>query len=399
MSSGGLNQLPRACWWVAGASFINRLGAMVFPFLVLYLHRGLHLPLQQATAIAAFWGVGSMISGPLGGWAADRFDPVAILRGSLMGSGLLMLAFPYWSQPQVLIPATLLLALLADLTRPSILTALARLSPAHQRRDAFALNYLAINLGMSVGPTLAGFLAERDYRWLFWVDGLTSVMASLLLWWGEVRTRPETKHGPSPSGRLCGSVIRVLVLLAPCYWVFSTFFAAVPLFVVEELHLKERQCGLLWLLNTVVIVAFSLKLTRATASRPASHLLSLAAFSLALSYFILWWQPSPTGLLFSTLWLTLGEMLLFGNAHSYLSQLVPEGQLGKVMGAQALCVSLALIASAPTAGYFLARHQSPQLWLLQGLSAGLVAVGFALLPPGSPSPFKKAGPPTDLEDA
>ena len=40
---------------------------------------------------------------------------------------------------------------------------------------------LAVNLGMTLGPTVGGFLALRDYGWLFVADGVTCLLATGLL--------------------------------------------------------------------------------------------------------------------------------------------------------------------------------------------------------------------------
>ena len=52
--------------------------------------------------------------------------------------------------------------------------------PVH-RKAAFALCRLAINLGMSIGPVIGGFLAMRSFRLLFYFDGSTTLLAALLL--------------------------------------------------------------------------------------------------------------------------------------------------------------------------------------------------------------------------
>src|SRR2546428_9301229 len=62
-----------------------------------------------------------------------------------------------------------------------------------QRRAAFAVARLAVNLGMSVGPGAGGFLAMVSFPALFVVNGGTSILAGLALTlWGK---------GLNPAGR------------------------------------------------------------------------------------------------------------------------------------------------------------------------------------------------------
>jgi predicted MFS family arabinose efflux permease len=368
-------------WWLAGATFINSLGAMVFPFLLLYFHRSLKLDLELAGGMVACWGFGSFLAGPLGGWAADRFDCVRLLTFSLASAGALMVTFPLWENASALMVVTFCLALLADLSRPGSLTALARLAGAEHSRDAFSLNYLAINLGMSIGPTLGGYLAEHDYRYLFWVDGGTSLLGAALLLFSGVRCPPAPRSVDAAVDWNVGPrAFAMLAWLALTFWVFMTFFAASPLYAVEELGLKEHDCGLIWLLNTVVIVCTTMSLTRRTEGWNLGRLLASAALGIALCYLTLWVLPNLTGLVLATLWLTFGEMLLFSNANAYLSAVVPPQKLGRAMGWNAMCVSLSLTLSSPTIGYFFAHRTPGELWLLMAAAACLAAWGFARLP-------------------
>jgi MFS family permease len=56
-----------------------------------------------------------------------------------------------------------------------------RLTGPEQRKMAFALSRLAVNLGMSIGPVMGGFLAMRSFRSLFYVDGTTTILAGVLI--------------------------------------------------------------------------------------------------------------------------------------------------------------------------------------------------------------------------
>jgi len=352
---------------------------MVFPFLVLYLHRSLRLDLELATSIAACWGFGSFLAGPLGGWAADRFDCVKLLAFTLIATGCLMLLYPQIQSPIVLVAATFGLALVADIARPSTMTALARLGGEHGR-DAFALNYLAINVGMSIGPTLGGFLAEIDYRWLFWVDGSTSFLAGCLLLGSGIRCPPQPVRLSVSDWNVGRQAFRLLFWLSLTYWVFMSFFAASPLYAVQELHLRERDCGLIWLINTVIIVLTSMAVTRVTQGYRLPLLLACACLGLAACYATLSLLPSLAGLILATLFLTLGEMMLFSNANEYLARVVPTNKVGRAMGFNAMSVSLALTFASPTVGYFFANRSPHQLWVTLCLMALVAAWGFQRLP-------------------
>src|SRR6185436_12188904 len=65
--------------------------------------------------------------------------------------------------------------------RPANGAAFAAAAPPERLTQALTLRRLALNLGMTCGPMLGGFLAARDYSWLFVVDGGTSLLAAAVL--------------------------------------------------------------------------------------------------------------------------------------------------------------------------------------------------------------------------
>ena len=65
--------------------------------------------------------------------------------------------------------------------RPPSMSIIGDLAAPSQRKAAFALSRLAINLGMSIGPVVGGFLAMYSFRLLFYADGSTSILAGILV--------------------------------------------------------------------------------------------------------------------------------------------------------------------------------------------------------------------------
>jgi predicted MFS family arabinose efflux permease len=73
------------------------------------------------------------------------------------------------------------LAMLTESFRPAAMSFFGEAVPAAQRKSAFAVYRLAINLGMAIGPAVGGFLATISFRWLFVADGATSLAAGVVL--------------------------------------------------------------------------------------------------------------------------------------------------------------------------------------------------------------------------
>ena len=144
------------------------------------------------------------------------------MRASLASTGIVLLVMPlvpnYWG----VVALTLLWAMCNDSARPATMAALTAASSPEQRKVAIAVNRLAVNLGMSVGPAVGGFLALVSFKLLFVVDGLTSLAAAgvltTLLWIADAgnrsrrrrmlgnlpRTRSACRGSPRSATRRCG---------------------------------------------------------------------------------------------------------------------------------------------------------------------------------------------------
>ena len=176
-----LRGLPRDLWILSVATLINRLGTMVIPFLVLYLTQELGFSPARAGLVLGIYGLGSIVIAPISGRLTDVVGGLRILRVSLIGSGLMLLAFPFAHTFPAVIAVVVAWSLLNEGARPATLTLVADLASPEQRKSAFALVRLAINLGMSVGPAAGGFIATHSFRSIFVVNSCASLAAGLFL--------------------------------------------------------------------------------------------------------------------------------------------------------------------------------------------------------------------------
>jgi MFS family permease len=173
--------LSSLMWWLAFIMFINRCGTMVIPFLTVYLtDRGFTLA-QAGYAMGAF-GLGSIAGGYLGGQATDRFGHFPVQVVSLLLNGVLFILLGYMNTLPEFIGLLFVVSTLGEAFRPANAAAVSAFSDDSNRTRCFALNRLAVNLGWAIGPAVGGILATYDYHLLFWADGLTCILASLLLY-------------------------------------------------------------------------------------------------------------------------------------------------------------------------------------------------------------------------
>ncbi len=363
-----LRALPRAVWVQCAATFVNRSGTMVLPFLLLYLTRDLGLAPSTGGAIVALYGATALVTSPFAGRLADRFGPLRLMESSLLLSGLVLLAFPVARTPWAVAAATVAWAVVSELFRPASLTAIASAVGAEKRKTAFAVNRLAINLGMSIGPALGGLLATFSYAALFVVDGLTSLAAAAILVKAgrptEAHAAPRAEGGESasPPGHRDRRLLLLLFGVLPVAVVFFQHVAAMALFLVRDLGWSEAQYGLLATLNTLLVVAFEVPLNSAMARWLAARTLPLGAILTGAGFGLLAFAHAGPVVLLSVVVWTFGEIVLFPGLNAAVADLAPEARRGEYMGLYMTSFNLAF-AIGPWAGTaVLERWGGPVLW-------------------------------------
>jgi MFS family permease len=267
--------------------------------------------------------------------------------------------------------------------------------PAEQRKAAFALNRLAINLGMSIGPALGGFLAAASFRAMFFVDAFTTLAAGAVLtltpWRALTGTGgAEWKVEPRNPARSIFHDRTLLIFLAAVLLVGIVFFqheAALPIYLVQSLGLSPAFYGMLFTINTLLIVALEVPLNNATAHWPNTRSLILGSLLFAIGFGALGVIATPAGVIATVVVWTFGEMLLFPAMAAHMGEISPENRRGSYMGAYSMSLSLAFTLG-PWMGTHLLASAGPLVAWTTMLILGVMA---AMLMAYSAPPIRSVG--------
>src|SRR5690349_12651619 len=178
--SNAFSGISRPIWWLSLIIFINRCGTMVILFMTVYLVDRGYSEVQAGYVMAAF-GAGAILGGYLGGRLTDRFGHFYVQVYSLLLNGILFIVLAYMTTYAQIMACVFILSTLGDAFRPANAAAIVAYSDEATRTRSYSLNRLAVNLGFGFGPGLGGILAQKSYTLLFWADGLTCIIASLML--------------------------------------------------------------------------------------------------------------------------------------------------------------------------------------------------------------------------
>lgn len=377
--------LPRRVWLLSLVSLINRSGSMVLFFLTLYLTGQLGFSAARAAYMISIYGLGALAGSLLGGRLSDRIGANKVQLYSLLLNGLGFILLSFIHNPLVLAPALFLTASIGEAFRPASITAITAACPPDKRARGIALNRLAINLGVTLGPAVGGFLAAVNYKLLFWIDGLTCMLAALFLWNFLGAEQAPAQRYTRRNDQKAASVLHdhiflgLLFLLLIIGLTFMQFFSTWPLYLKSSFGLQEKHIGLLVSLNTLLIVLVEMPLVHKLEKKNIFSVILRGCLFIFAGFAIL---PLGQGFYYAAftvvLW-TIGEMLVYPLAGGFIANRARDENRGSYMGLLSFTFSLGFVLG-PTLGGWVYQYLGPQtLWYGAGLLAFPVSAGFVLL--------------------
>jgi MFS family permease len=391
--------LPRSVYVLQSGLVVNALGnGAAAPFMLLYLHdvRGIALPL--AALAGSFAGGAALAAALVSGAVADRVGPRPTMLCGLTLSTVAYLLYPLVHTA----PAAYAVAALAGtgigtwLTMQS--TLLAVVTPPSLRHRAFAQQRVAANVGLGLGGLAGGLLVTTSdpasFTRLFLLNAATFVVYGAAL--TRLRLPP---HAPGERQRRRGgyrAVLRdrpfarlVAINLALVAAGVALLASLLPVFARNDVGVREHAIGVLFLLNSLLIIAIQLPIARAHEGHRRSTGLAATACCFALAWLLVeaaQARAGPTLLAAAVLVFAVGECLYDTVMGPLVSDLAPEELRGRYMAASGFSWQLGFIAGPVIGGAVLAanRHALWPLAALVLLAAAVAALRLdAALPPGA----------------
>jgi predicted MFS family arabinose efflux permease len=231
-----------------------------------------------------------------------------------------------------------LVTLFADMFRPAMYVALNTYSQPKNKTRSVTLIRLAINLGFSFGPAAGGLIiATVSYAALFWIDGLTCLLASVILFF-VLNEKPVTKtlNSSDQLKQLIKSPYKdqpymlFLLIVFLSAFMFVQLFSSLPLYFKNVHALSESEIGWLLSVNGIIIFLLEMPLISYLENKSWSkiQILTFGNFLIALSFLVLNFSPWVGLILLSTLFITFGEMLAFPFANSFTMDRAKGGKQG-----------------------------------------------------------------------
>ncbi|MGJ8745489.1 MDR family MFS transporter [Polaribacter sp.] len=344
--------LSEEVWWLSLITLINRSGTMVIPFLSIYLSESLHFSLPDVGWIMTFFGLGSVVGTWLGGKLTDKIGYYKVMLVSLFATGVLFVLLQFAQTFEAFCFGIFLVMLVADAFRPAMFVALSAYSKPENKTRSVTLIRLAINLGFSAGPAIGGLIITLvGYLGLFWVDGVTCVLAAVLLLKvlhpkkAKIQDKVKVENPVSAYKDKAFWVFFVAMFIFG--FVFLQYFSTMPLYYKNVSHLTVLEVGLLMGFNGFFIFLFEMPLIKWLENPKNSKikLVAIGLFLVAISFIILNLTSWVGILIIGMLFMTVGEMIAFPFSNAFAVERAKKGNQGEYMALYSIAFSLSHIFS------------------------------------------------------
>lgn len=342
--------LSQEVWWLALITLINRAGTMVIPFLSLYLTTSLGFSLIDVGWIMTAFGLGSVIGSWLGGKLTDKIGYYKVMVYSLFLTGLLFVGLQFLNTFINISIGIFFVMIVADMFRPAMYVALSAYSKPENKTRSVTLIRLAINLGFSAGPAVGGIIiTTMSYGGLFWVDGITCLLATILLIKvlnPKSTTTLDSVVVENPESAYKDKAFWVFLLAMVLFGIiFLQYFSTLPLYYRDAHNLSELEIGLLMGVNGFLIFLLEMPLIKwlENSKYTKAGLMLFGALLIGASFLVLNVSSWVGVLVIGMLFMTVGEMITFPFSNAFAMDRAKKGNQGEYMALYSISFSIAHI--------------------------------------------------------
>ncbi len=324
---------------------VTAMGGLIGPMLTLILKSKLGFSASEAANLMIIIGFIQLPCVLIGGKLADRFNKknIIVICDMVTVIGYLLCAF--LPMQRFLVVIFCISGIFAQIEWPSYDALIANLSTQEERSRAYSLNYMGVNLGFILAPTLGGILFENNLNLAFLISSIATFSSTVLIFFFIKDISPsadDSKAGMYEQGRdaslkeifSCTPILMIFVIsigvTGALYHVGNGFMMPLSLdalFNGKGALIFGTLCsfnGIIVILGTPLCTALfaqmddTKKLIAGEAFQMAGYLLFMLSGTRIFMYYI------------SMLVFTIGEILNTIGEKPYITSRIPSSHRGRV---------------------------------------------------------------------
>lgn len=384
--------LPKSIYALFFVQVINRLGDFVFPFLSLLLSEKLNFSYTTTGLVVTITSLIQMPSSLLGG----RFsDLIGRKRIYLVGQGLAaisVLICGVINNSYIIVILLIVSAFFNGFIRPTISAIMTDVLTPENRQIGTSLSYLGINIGVSLGPIIAGFLFKNYLTLLFVLDAVSSFIAIIIFYIFVEETKP--KEGNNEITNLnekeeSGSLLQVLLKKPSLtfFLIISMFYSfaysqinfSMPMTLNEVFKSNGAKFfGYLISINAITVVSLTVIIINITKKFKSLFNVVFAGIFYAIGFGMIGLIGNSFSLfILSTVLWSVGEVLASTNNGVYIANNSPINFRARINAVYNISKSLAAALGTSTLGKFIDSYGVREVWSLIFIILA-IGVGFMI---------------------
>ncbi|SEL91835.1 MFS transporter [Paenibacillus sp. OK003] len=378
--------LSREIYYLCLARTINSAGDFVFSLitLVLTLQMGMNV-----VSAGIFVSLAALISGPgvlLGGYLSDLMGKKTIIVTGQLLSATMILCCSFWSGTITVGYLLIAVMFFISITRPAYNALIIQLcTEEKERKSAFSLMYLGANLGIAIGPLVAGFFI-KDHVHIVFISIGTVFLISTFIIINQVKigtskvvastgsnnsVHLQSSHPPTPLFRLLmkNPLVALFILVSFLnYFIYMQSSFSLPLQMNDSFGEDgAAYYGSVMTINAISVIILTTLILSVTRKLTALNSIATGALFYGIGFgalSLMGYFPHFAIVAVSTVLWTVGEILVQTNINLYIASRVPDTHQGRFNGLLLFVGCLGYTLSPYLTGIFIKSMDMGSLWII-----------------------------------
>ena len=283
-----------------------------------------------------------------------------------------------------------ILGLVGDIGGPARQAMVIDLLPKEKQTEGFGIMRVAMNLAVTAGPILGGFLATQSYMLLFIADAVSSLITAVIVFLVIPETKPE-KPENKPEETVIKTIIGYKEVLKD--GVFMLFLSVSAIMVIVYLQMNStlsvflrdvhgfppQGFGLLLSMNALMVVVFQFWVAKKISKFAPMKVMAIGTLFYVVGFGMYGFISAVFLFFIAMIIITIGEMIIAPIQQTVVASFAPEDKRGRYMAIYGFHWAIPNLFGVLLAGLVMENIGPNWVWYFAGILSMISVVGFWLL--------------------
>ncbi|MGI2326291.1 MDR family MFS transporter [Planococcus sp. YIM B11945] len=333
--------MPKRVWLLIIGMLVNVTGnSFLWPLTTIYMHDYLGKSLSVAGLVLMVNAAAAIVGNLLGGALFDKYGGYKSVIGGIILTSLALTGLTIWHDFMQFAVFYTIIGFSGGIVFPSMYAMVGTAWPEGGRK-AFNAIYLAQNVGVAIGPAMAGVLAAYSFDYIFAANlGMYLLFFLIAVFGFKSMSISPSSHtsvfNEKKKIRKRGPFYALMIVCAGYLlcWIGYVQWQSTISAYTQEIGITLPQYSLLWTINGLLIVIgqpFIRPIMKRIEDNIKSQLV-IGILIMTVSYLVVAFAEDFSMFVIAMVILTIGEMFVWPAVPALANQLAPKGREGFYQG-------------------------------------------------------------------